>query len=107
MNKELIALAKEEPFEFTGWLSKELIHNSHEPLRYYFWLCELQLWLLNNYGLSVEVHGNSVDELYAIKIHYVGVVKVSSGTSPIYDTYVDALEEALLDALKLIIRYGY
>jgi len=106
MNQELISLAKNKPFEFIGYFYKEWVHHSKEPLRWLFWMTELQQWLRDTYGLSVEVHGNSVDELYAYKIHFIGQVKISTGTSPMYDDYELALEYALISTLKLIIRYG-
>lgn len=55
MNQELISLAKSKPFEFIGWLPKELIHNSHESLRWLFWMTELQQWLRDNYDIDIYI----------------------------------------------------
>lgn len=71
---------------------------------YYLWMCELQKWLKEKYRIRVESTGNNYNEKYTYKCCFImGITtKPSKATSPMYDTYEQALEEGLFQALKLI-----
>jgi hypothetical protein len=115
MKEELISLANK--LEFSGYLSKEWEHNTNEPLRYYFWMCELQKWLRDKYGIHITIdHVDSTIEYYydytlvtendrefcdedftdQAKHHY------HYGKEWEYKTYEIALERGLVEALNLI-----
>lgn len=98
MNKELVKLAKEK--DFLGYFPKEWEYHTKEPLRYYFWLCELQKWLRDKYNIHVEVL--LIDTLTNIYVYYIlatgNVTRVGSHKT----SYEIAFEDGLLEALNLI-----
>ena len=63
---------------------------------------ELQRWLRDEFDIAVEVHGNSVDKKFGYKAYFLGNVKLPSvGTSPMYEDYDEAFEEAINSGLDL------
>lgn len=104
MKKKLIALAKKNDFE--GYFLKEWGFNSKEPLRYYFWLCELQQWLRNEHGwfLGVECslgrffyHGYDIDPE---RFTFDNFDEIGEGELQL--TYEEALEIGLFESLKIL-----
>jgi len=118
MNKELIKLAKENDFE--GYLKNEWAHNTKEPLRYYFWLCDLQKWLMEKHNIFIRTgygwHPLTIEnEYYGFNYFIEDINKqndkekfneylqrgiIVEGHS--FDTNEDALEAGLFQALKLL-----
>lgn len=113
MNKELIKLAKEK--DFLGYFPKEWEHHTKEPLRYYFWMCELQKWLIEKCGVFLGIECNFRGK-YRYHIYNAGFPK--KGFPKIigidetfqfevgiedytYEKYELALEDGLIEALKL------
>lgn len=64
----------------------------------------IQKWLRENYNLIVEPIGSGIDKTYSIKIFYLGEIstKKSIGYTNAGNTYEEALEGGLIEALKLI-----
>lgn len=102
MQEQLIKLAKEKHFE--GYFKKEWEHNTKESLRYYFWMCELQKWLreIHNIGVIIQIDDNLSIHNFTV---YLIINKAFSGrfsSKKYYDTYENALEIGLYEALKSI-----
>jgi len=96
----LTELAKEKGFH--GHFPKEWKHNTQEPLRYYFWMCELQKWLRDTHKMDLYMSNwGPTGEFYHIEDIVKDSVVIGNGGkgSVIYE---EALEEGLLAALKLI-----
>jgi len=103
MKESLIKLAKKHGF--VGYFPKEWEYNTNEPLRYYFWMCELQKWLRDEYRILVEaVAVNDWD-------HWIYSITVEGAMCPFdelswnekeYSSYEEALEAGLQEVLKLI-----
>ena len=77
----------------------------------YAWICEqpiLQRILREVYNIHIEIHCpdtiSNIKNKYSIKVFYIGEIgtKPSVGTSPMFSTYEEALEEGLKQALLLI-----
>lgn len=106
MDEQLIKLAKEK--DFIGYMAKEWEHNTKESLRYCFWMCELQKWLIDNHNLYIKIETTFENTgLYSSK--WKSVIDVpfkrfqwTTGHYYIGDTYEEALEQGLQEALKLI-----
>ena len=113
MNKELVKLAKEK--YFLGYFPKEWEHHTKEPLRYYFWMCDLQKWLREDCGVFVGVDCDSRGK-YRFHIYNVGLPKEGFpkiiGVDETFDfevgreeytyaKYEQAMEDGLVEALKL------
>ncbi len=118
MKQQLITLSKKLGFKS----NIKLIHGNYKPvdggevsnLLYYLWLCELQKWLRENYEIHVEI--KLTDD--TLCFHYEYVLVTSNDryyndedmidwakrhwSNKKYDTYEKALEEGLLESLKLI-----
>ena len=64
----------------------------------------LQKWLREKHNLIVEPIGSVVDKTFGIKIFYLGKIatKLSIGGPNYGNTYEEALEAGLIEALKLI-----
>lgn len=105
MNKELVKLAKSKGFE--GIFEKEWTYNSKEPIRYYFWMCELQKWLLNR-KILLEIQPIDSWDSWTFTIFLEDIV------SPFfqipynqleYKTHDEAFEQGLFIALELVRPY--
>ena len=106
MEEQLIKTAREKGFQ--GLFEKEWIYNSNEPLRYYFWLCELQKWLREKYSIECIVNYTSyaLQEFpYDLEI-YKDNDSLINADCELYDmafgTYELALEIGLQYSLALI-----
>lgn len=105
--EKLIKLAKEKGF--ISHFNKEWKYNSKEPLRQLFELTELQQWLREVHNIIVEPRYDCDDfAQYGKNTRfewYCWVFKpmnYESENEPTFDTHELALEQGLLEALKLI-----
>lgn len=131
MKQELVQLAKDKGFVATFVYDKPFIYSSKEPLRWLFWMTELQKWLREfhrihivvdlwidmdrryhyNYTLSQEYYPGTTDKDFIPFIEYVEktgricdwrINHTIKENVYSWETYEGALETVLFEALKLI-----
>lgn len=95
INFELAKLLKEKGF--ISYFNKEWKYSSKEPLRQLFELTELQQWLREVHNIDVE----SRTEIGSNGKHYFYYINCLEFTK-MFNTYELALQQGLLEALKLI-----
>ena len=102
MKQELVRLAKDKGFVATFVYDKPFIYSSKEPLRWLFWMTELQKWLRDNYNCIVEINYSNC-EWWQWIISYDNInIFGTNETDDINLTYAQILEIGLFEALKLI-----
>ena len=107
MKQKLIALSKEK-----GFKSEQILFDSIDGLtdkRYYLWMCELKLWLLE--GSDLFCSGDPVNHLeeFRAAVEYDNLLDLTTVYDSIttekgvelFDKYTLALEKALYEGLKL------
>ena len=109
MKQELVQLAKDKGFVATFVHDKPFIYSSKEPLRWLFWMTELQKWLREIHNIHLRVIPSEEDIRY-----YDATVITLNTYNPDewlwnerfiyydYDSYEECLEDGLLEALKLL-----
>lgn len=115
MKQELIDLAIKHKFSSKFLYQVAYKYSTKENLRYLFWMTELQQWLREVYNINVESNylpniskyrslykpmNIKASDFKTAKDWYNAVDKYYGKTN--YDTYEEALESGLLEALKLI-----
>ena len=116
---ETAKLAKEKGYNITNYLSYDEntgIMLPKDPA-YPGWHCYaldgvcpaptqslLQKWLREKHNLIVEPRGSAIDKTFSINIFYLGEIstKKSIGYTNAGNTYEEALEDGLQEALKMI-----
>jgi hypothetical protein len=102
MKEELIKLAKEKGF--TSSFLYNTPYNKHikkEQLRWYFWLCELQKWLMEKHKISVYGKPSQHSDGWDFRIHRKGISPDMEFRKD-YEIYEEGLKRGLQDALNLI-----
>jgi len=110
MKEQLISLAKEKEFESSVIGKSVNAKYSSKPF-YYLWMCELQKWLREEHRINVE--SNYLPNIQKYRCLYVPMTKAIPNREKYslrskyygidnHETYEQALEEGLLEALKLI-----
>lgn len=111
MKEQLIKLANEKCF-----LSKlsiilsgidyipKTIEKYIEDIEHYLWMCELQKWLMDTYDIYVNSYPYQIPELYfgSDIIKFNGITLDLLNQTLHDETYEQALEKGLFEALKLI-----
>jgi len=111
--EEIIKLAKEKEF-----VSKELYNNpykysTHEDMRWLFWLTEIQKWLRDKHGIDIDIIRNNNEFVNFVKEKqnvdvpkYLALILINGDNCINYryynNTYEQALEAGIIEALKLI-----
>lgn len=104
MKEELIALSKSKGFESLVIGKSVNSKYSNKPF-YFLWLCELQKWFREVYGINIQPSTDICLEWVCLvqSLHpeasYTGESKLFGSNG---HTYEQVLEEGLLEALKLI-----
>lgn len=91
---ETAKLAKEK-----GFLSRDNLVTINSDY-FYLWMCELQKWLRDTHKIHITVTSIS-QESWQYHITKIGE-KLGDRCGEDYATYEEALEDGLLEALKLI-----
>ena len=103
MNEELEHFYRDKVIDYTLEESKSFTNHMI--------LCDTQKWLRDVHDIVVEARANSYfnkyKEIYQVNGYFNTILTISSTnyiskTSSIYDTYEEALEVGLIEALKLI-----
>lgn len=98
MKNSLIILANNIKFVSEILYNKPYKYNTKENLRYYLWMCELKLFIINKYSINVDVYPSAnFNNKYLISI--IKDQKVIYDTSADYDSYESALEAGLIETL--------
>src|SRR5688572_28301561 len=102
MQEQLISLATNKCF--VGMLEKEWKYHSKESLRQLFYLVELQKWLREKHNIWVIISfGYGVEyNVYRPQSGYAFNMKEPTLNDGTYNTYEEALEDGLIEALKLL-----
>ncbi len=102
MKKKLIALSKER-----GFKAEQMLFDSVDGLsdkRYYLWMCELQLWMIEVNGLLCEgLAGEHLRDWYA-SVDYDKILSFETLYADNLQSYSSlplALEKALFEGLNL------
>jgi len=111
MKQELLQLAKDKGFIATFVHDKPFIYSSKEPLRWLFWMTELQKWLRDIHKIDIQILRNKpgYDE-YKVEIYqttnsdtyFFGLIKEDDEYIKWFKVYETALEVGLFESLKLI-----
>jgi len=105
MKQELVQLAKDKGFIATFVHDKPFIYSSKEPLRWLFWMTELQKWLRDVHKIHIVI--DKVCNLdfsityWNFEICYTNNEDVGLILSG-YCGFKEALEAGLFESLKLI-----
>ena len=116
MKQELVQLAKDKGFEATFVYDKPFIYSSKEPLRWLFWMTELQKWLREVHNIHIEIYSITTKiNGYYIVLRGIGFelnldndkqgnwYPIMEGLGyKVFNTYEQALEVGLFESLKLI-----
>lgn len=105
MKQELVQLAKDKGFVATFVYDKPFIYSSKEPLRWLFWMTELQKWLRET-DIYVEVFSYNDEELeqtlWENRITDVNDEWNTFSDYTFYHFYEEAFKAGLFEALKLV-----
>lgn len=101
MRKELISLSKE-----LGFKPEQILFNDYKQLsdkRYYLWLCELRLWMIENNGLDCFGQAGTHLKEWQAYVDYDTITDFETIYSDpkTYPSLPLALEKALFEGLKL------
>jgi len=103
MKRELVQLAKDKGFIATFVHDKPFIHSSKEPLRWLFWMTELQKWLRDVHDTHIRIQIWQPDEFNRFDSEVISVlVDVDEESTTEFLTYEEALEKGLFESLNLI-----
>ena len=100
MQKQLIASAKEKGFE-SHIIGKSVEAKYSNKDFYYLWMCELQKWIREEYGIDLVILPEHLEKEVGYRCSIEPLNSQSYETSHCY-SYEQALEEGLKQALKLI-----
>ena len=95
--KELIELSKKIGFESTYFNSE---HLEADPIEFYLWMCELQKYLRDEYIIFVYLRRVTDSRIKEQGWRYA-IMSVNNFTY--HDTYEQALEQSLIEAIKIIL----
>jgi hypothetical protein len=96
----LIGLARDMKFESVIF-PIEFKFSGREPVRYYLWMRELELWLLDNHNIKVNIY-NCSDDVCQVMVKVKGVT-MSKFTKRTFARVEHALENGLTDAINFLI----
>lgn len=102
MKQELIDLAIKHKFHSAFLYNVAYKYYTKEDLRYLFWMTELQQWLRETHNSIVIGLPYTTEDNIKVYIWMIYKIKSSPCHDKYFDTYEQALEEGLLEALKLI-----
>jgi hypothetical protein len=105
--KELIKLAREKGFDFDVFSFGEenekgettILSTSNDETIRYLWMCELQKWLRDKHNMYLIPYPDASEQLYMYDL-WGNDIETCIGRD--FDTYEEALESGLTEALKLI-----
>ena len=103
MQKQLIASAKEKGFE-SHIIGKSVEAKYSNKDFYHLWMCELQKWLREKHNIHISIWYNNLTEKW--RVDYIIDILLDEeyycDKDREQNTYEEALEEGLKEALKLI-----
>lgn len=104
---ELNKLIKKLGFKSKFFTDTPYVYSSKEPVRRTLWLEEICMWFRNEHNLLVSVYSNASGYLWNRMDSQGGTDRGWSeydgpNDSGCWDTYEDALEAGLVDAIKFI-----
>ena len=100
--EELIKLAKEKGFQsiINSSVATDRLNMSLDDADY-LWMCELQKWLREKHNIHVFIHYNTLTEKHRIE-YITHIDKEIENEYSEFITHEQALEQALIEGLKLI-----
>lgn len=106
MKQKLVQLAKEKGFVSIFVYDKPFLHSSKEPLRWLFWMSELQKWFREVHKINVVIMPwNPTDWWWQVEDltkYLESHCLMAESKNELYSSYESALEVGLFEILKLI-----
>lgn len=105
MKQEIIQKAKQLGFISKFFNDKPYKYSNNEDLRYYLWLCELSLWLRDNYKIYLQPHLIAQFQLnqgWGYELCVNGNDSYDEDNA--FDSQEQALEDGIFKSLKLILN---
>ncbi len=102
LKQELIALAKDKLFHSEFLYNEPYKYSSKEELRWYFWMCELQKWLINKHNIHIQITCTLVKGWFFFSLFEVSSRQLLLEETNPGNTYEEVLCLGLIESLKLI-----
>ena len=97
LKERMVILAAKKGFISTFLFDKPYKYSSKEPLRWLFWLTEIQNWLRDNFNIYVQVESETKTS-HLVKIKGL----ISRRTGDVTGEYVEALRTGIEIALNTL-----
>lgn len=100
--EEIIKLAKEKEFVSKELYNNPYKHSTHEDMRWLFWLTEIQKWLTDKHNILITVFYGGFYEKWTFSLYDILNSELLLDNNTKYISREQALEFAIVEALKLI-----
>lgn len=108
MSEELVTLAKDKGFQSGFLCNTAYKYSTKESLRWYFWMCELQKWLLDTHkilvnpfcGWNLSTWGYYIHQLNSDDIYAESSKRIFTPAE--FSSYEKSLEHGLIKSFELL-----